>query len=360
VTKPADNELEISIFGAGLGECIVVHLGEGRWMVVDSCLNPTTRQPVALAYLRSLGLKVERDVIAVVVTHWHDDHTRGASAVLDACKSAEFWCSSAFNKQEFFEVVASAGQIVLEAHAGSGADEISRIFEVLRSRRSNGGRTVSPEYAKANTVVFRRPAVADVPACTVEALSPSSTTVTRGLISFAPRPREPKRSLPNPGPNELSVALHVQFGSVAALLGADLEIGSSDDVGWRAVVRNPRLPLQKAAIVKVPHHGSRGADHGPVWDSMITTDPNVGLTPFHSSGLPTQDDVARLRQRAGRVFHASPKAPRRVQLDRTAERTLEGVRIRERMGELGHIRFRIVPGGDVSWTLAGAAQVLAP
>jgi hypothetical protein len=358
VTKPADNEFEISIFGPGVGECIVVHLGAGRWMVVDSCLNPATKQPVALEYLRSLGINVESDVVAVVVTHWHDDHTRGASLVLETCKSAEFWCSGAFNKREFFEVVASASQITLEAHTGSGVDEISRIFEVLRSRRSSGGRTVSPEYAKANAVLFRRSAGADVPACCVEALSPSSTTVTRGLISFAPRARELKRSLPNPGPNELSVALHVQFGSIAALLGADLEVGSSDDIGWRAVVRNPRLPSQKAAIVKVPHHGSRGADHEPVWGSMITTKPNVGVTPFHSSGLPTEEDIARLRQRADLVFHASPRTPRRVQLDRTAERTLEGVRIRERMGELGQIRFRVVPGGDVTWTLAGAARTV--
>src|SRR5438067_455186 len=39
-TEPPDSsELELSVFGPGRGECLVVHLGAGEWMVVDSCLN---------------------------------------------------------------------------------------------------------------------------------------------------------------------------------------------------------------------------------------------------------------------------------------------------------------------------------
>jgi hypothetical protein len=359
VQKPADDELEVSIFGPGVGECVVVHLGGGRWMVVDSCLNPTTKEPVALEYLRLLGVVVERDVAAVVVTHWHDDHTRGASEVLDACTEAEFWCSAALSKREFFELVASAGQLSLRTSGGSGVDEMARVFDVLRARRSGRrGRVVSPEYAAVNRVVYRSAARVGVPACSVEALSPSSASQTRGFLSFAPRLRAPKRSIPNPGPNELSVALHVQFGSTAALLGADLEVGSSDDVGWRAVVRNPRLPPVKANIVKVPHHGSVGADHEPVWAMMIEKEPSVGVTPFHSSGLPGAPDVARLRSRTAQVFHASPKVPRVVRLDRATERTLEGVKIRERGGDLGHIRFRAIDGGEVECSLFGAARAV--
>jgi beta-lactamase superfamily II metal-dependent hydrolase len=359
VVKPADNELEVSIFGPGVGESVVLHLGGGRWMVIDSCLNPKTKQPAALEYLRSLGVVVERDVVAVIVTHWHDDHTRGASEVLKACTAAEFWCSAALSKREFFELVASAGQLSLRADDGSGIDEMNRVFDVLKKRPSpSRGRVVSPTYAGANSIVYRRPATDDVPACAVEALSPSSVSQTRGLLSFAPKLREPKRSIPNPGPNELSVALHVQFGSTAALLGADLEVGSSDDVGWRAVVVNPRIPAGKATIVKVPHHGSAGADHPPIWTTMIDNDPSVGVTAFNSSSLPRPSDLVRLRGRTVRVFHASPKAPAVVRFDRTTERTLEGVKIRERYGELGHIRFRAIDGGEVACSLFGAARAV--
>lgn len=358
-TPPAAEELEVSIFGPGVGECVVVHVGGGSWIVVDSCLNPTTKKPVALEYLRSIGVAVEREVAAVIATHWHDDHTRGTSEVLDACPGAEFFCSAALNRREFFDLVASAGQLALRAKSGSGVDEMTRVLDVLRQRRTGKrGRVVSPEYAGANRVLFRRAASDELVGCTIEALSPSSASQTRGFISVAPALKTAKKSVPNPGPNELSVALHVQFGSLAALLGADLEIGSSDDVGWRAVVRNRHLPPGRAVIVKVPHHGSEGADHDPVWTKLIGAEPRIGVTPFQSSGLPQARDLERLKARTPYVFHASPRAARVVRLDPATERTLEGVKIRERAGELGHIRFRAVDGGAVSCSLFGAARAV--
>ena len=37
--KPQANELEITLIGAGCeaGESVVVHLANGKWMVIDSC-----------------------------------------------------------------------------------------------------------------------------------------------------------------------------------------------------------------------------------------------------------------------------------------------------------------------------------
>src|SRR5262245_58961005 len=55
-TPPASDEVEISLFGPGIGECSVVHLGGGQWMVVDSCIDRSTRRPVALEYLAEIGV----------------------------------------------------------------------------------------------------------------------------------------------------------------------------------------------------------------------------------------------------------------------------------------------------------------
>src|SRR5260370_27238866 len=71
--KPA--ELEVSLFGPGVGECVVVHLGLGEWLVVDSCVDPVSRKPVALNYLSELHVDVGKAVKQVVAKHWHDDHT---------------------------------------------------------------------------------------------------------------------------------------------------------------------------------------------------------------------------------------------------------------------------------------------
>ena len=353
-TKPSAGEFEASIFGPGVGECIVLHLGAGKWMVVDSCLSATTGGPVALEYLGALGVDVQKDVVAVVVTHWHDDHTSGTSDVLRACDSAAFFCSAALGKREFFQLVAGASQLQLKAKQGSGVDEMKLVFDVLKKRRSrSGGRTLTPDYALANTIVFR--SASSEPPCVVEALSPSSASVTRGMLSFAPKLLAPKKRLPNPGPNELSMVLHVQFGEVAALLGADLEVGSSDAVGWRAIVRNIRNPSGKATIVKVAHHGSLGADHGAAWDALVLDNAHAAVTPFNSSRLPRPADVERLRARTPHLFHASPRVGKAIKFDPTTERTLQGIKIRERRGTMGHIRFR-VGTADVACETFGAAH----
>jgi len=67
---PQIDELEISLFGPGIGECIVVHLGNRQWMVVDSCMNVGRTEPIAVNYLNQMGVDVESDVKLVVVTQW--------------------------------------------------------------------------------------------------------------------------------------------------------------------------------------------------------------------------------------------------------------------------------------------------
>ena len=38
-SAPSAREIEVSLFGPGYGECVLVHLGEGQWMIVDSCVE---------------------------------------------------------------------------------------------------------------------------------------------------------------------------------------------------------------------------------------------------------------------------------------------------------------------------------
>jgi hypothetical protein len=51
LTPPVPDELELSVFGRGYGEAICIHLGDGDWILIDSCINPATRRPAALSYL---------------------------------------------------------------------------------------------------------------------------------------------------------------------------------------------------------------------------------------------------------------------------------------------------------------------
>ena len=50
---PSEDEVEITLLGPGYGESIVVHIGHGRWIVVDSCINDAG-EPQALEYLQAI------------------------------------------------------------------------------------------------------------------------------------------------------------------------------------------------------------------------------------------------------------------------------------------------------------------
>jgi len=106
---PNADEVEINIFGPGYGECCLVHIGGGQWIVIDSCVDESGR-PVALAYLERVGVDPAESVKLIIASHWHDDHIRGLSSVLRSCVAAKFCASSALSKKEFLAVLKAYGQ----------------------------------------------------------------------------------------------------------------------------------------------------------------------------------------------------------------------------------------------------------
>ena len=65
--RPEDDEIEITLLGPGRGECCVLHVGGGEWLVIDSCVTQTGH-PAALFYLESLGVSPTA-VRWIVATH---------------------------------------------------------------------------------------------------------------------------------------------------------------------------------------------------------------------------------------------------------------------------------------------------
>ncbi|MES9934905.1 MAG: hypothetical protein ABW153_00595, partial [Sedimenticola sp.] len=69
---PSSDEIEVCLFGPGYGEAIAVHLGEGKWITVDSCIEPSTKTPAILHYFQEIGVSLG-DVQTIIASHWHDD-----------------------------------------------------------------------------------------------------------------------------------------------------------------------------------------------------------------------------------------------------------------------------------------------
>src|SRR3954452_16799293 len=107
-STPEANELEISMFSRGYGESIVIHVGNGQWIVVDSLITKD-RIPVALDYLSSIGDEPPISVCAILLTHWHDDHVKGAGEIVRSCRQACVAMPGALVTDEFKRFMKAAG-----------------------------------------------------------------------------------------------------------------------------------------------------------------------------------------------------------------------------------------------------------
>ena len=104
---PKHDEFELSLFGPGIGECIVSHLGNGKWLVVDSCLHPESKQPIALNYLEQLCIDPKESIETILISHWHSDHIRGAANLVNNCSRARVCYPAALLEKEFLSLVSA-------------------------------------------------------------------------------------------------------------------------------------------------------------------------------------------------------------------------------------------------------------
>jgi len=337
---PEDDELEITLLGAGYGESIVLHVGGGAWVVVDSFLDGDGR-PGALRYLESIGLEPARSVALIVATHWHDDHIRGMARLVELCPNARFCCAGALCGMEFLTLVGALEGRHFSA-TGSGLREIHGVFSQL------DGIGKMPIHALANRVVFRKGG------CTISSLSPGDGAFQRFLASVGgliPGRGENKKRIRSFSPNEVAVALWVECGGSSLLLGADL-----DRKGWVAILADADRPPGRASVYKIPHHGSSNADEPAVWERMLEDEPAAVLSPWRRGrgALPTRRDTDRILGAVRNVWITDSGAAGEATFrhgNSAVERTLResGVRIRRLADDAGMIRLRRRLGSTGDW-----------
>lgn len=348
LNPPAYDELEVSVFGPGYGESIILHLGEGKWMLVDSCLDPDSGFPAPVKYLNDLKIDPASAVKIVVATHWHDDHIRGLGAVFRACESAQLVISKALGTEEFFSLATLySKRPVAET---TGVDEFGRVFQILDERKKRGVQLNPPTYAVTDRILYTdqirlAPLAVDV---RVSALSPSDASILKADVAFAqllPRENLPKRRLVSPTPNHASVVLWVEVGQHKILLGADLEKTADPKAGWSVILDEAKVISGKASVFKIPHHGSENAHEDRVWSEILHPNPWAVVTPYRGGKkpLPSSTDVKRI---ANLTNQACTTAPARQQKIRWSDRVVREF-VKEVAREIhsvysgwGHVRFR--------------------
>lgn len=338
---PRADEFELTVFGPGYGECIVVHTGEGSWIVIDSCVDKKGN-PLAISYLKGVGVDLAKDVKLIVATHWHDDHIRGISKLVNSCSKASFSCAAVLLEKEF---LAATEKMENEnpSVSGSGAREIYHTFAHFEESRG------SPIFALARLLILERKE------CKVWALSPSHNDFRRFLDkirAMVPQNNQLKnRRFTSLSPNDVSVVLRIEVRDFVVLLGADLETK-----GWRRILESNTPYPKKASVFKVPHHGGESADHPHVWEYLLTTKPIAIIAPWSRGGkfLPTPDDAERILTYAQDAYvTARPKTDPTPKRDKRVERGIRevGAQLRAITPSSGTVRLRCTIGKDQEWTV---------
>lgn len=288
---PHNAELEVAVFGPGYGECVLVHVGNGKWIVIDSCIYRGQREPEALRYLADLGVDPAQAIIGVVATHWHDDHIRGLSRLLAAAPSARFFCPAAFSGRDFLTLVAHGGRSV--GVASGGIEEMRAVLQELETRNQDPVWVLEDATLYEDVVTFHERKLPIV----LKAASPSHAAFSSAAVGLARQfqSRDPVRRVTSGSPNHCAIVIHAQLGEQALLLGSDLEVCANPRDGWTQVTTYLG-PRPRSRLIKVAHHGSETGHHDPVWEALLFPRPIGVLTPFRHGrvSLPTNKDVDRL------------------------------------------------------------------
>ena len=349
---PQAAEIEVTLMGPGFGESVVVHFGNGEWMMVDSCIDRSdaARHPAGLKYLRALGVNVASAVKLVVVSHWDDDHVQGIAEVVAACTSAQFCASTAITGREFDRYVESVS-LGATATAGGNVSNLRRVLELLRARDQ------AVKVATPGRRLHSGP--------NITSWSPSDHEAMLFLQFIAhsmPQAGQTLRKVVPGSPNLTSIVLSIDREDESILLGGDMEFHLDKRRGWGAIVTEAEgIGFVKGNLVKIPHHGSHTGHDDRMWSNLLKPTPISVIAPFGRGAIekrpPKSEDVRRINRLSSKTFITAPRAIDKVRkMDRAVSRSLREGNIHfNGRTPLGIVQLRRLPGSAWQHTLFGSA-----
>jgi len=289
---------EIAICGPGYGESALVCLAPNSWLIVDCCVHHDYEEPTPLAYLRLKGLDPEKVVKMIVISHWHDDHIRGAATLIDRCPNATVVFSSMIRHAEFTHLVAAYySKYNIDS---SGVTEMAKVFDALQSRKKS---SATPVLAVASRRLLKLDAPWPVE---IWSLSPSDRGIQKALqaLSSMMKVGQPKLRLPVIAPNTTSIVLWIKIGLRILLFGGDLEQETNESLGWSAILADTSRPEGNAWAFKLPHHGGKSGYNAEVWTTMLQPQPIALIVPFRHGNrtMPSREDADRILKHTNQAF----------------------------------------------------------
>ena len=301
ITPPKEDEFELTFFGPGYGESIVVYLPTIGWGVIDSCVFNVNKSRFIppLEYLSFLSVKY---LEFIMLTHPHKDHYLGMDGIINAYMGrVNRICR--YHGEGLRELIT-----YLTHRSYKGALSLGRapdlvslgdIFSAFKRARENGA---DLWYLSAHTIVVPPRTVnirgtdLTIMAISLSPLAEDEENYIRILREALPRVGHFLKDIPDVRHNLVSSAISISVSGNKAILGSDVERGTSDRSGWQGIVNSTSSPELAVRLLKVPHHGSRDAYCEDAWDSHCRFEPIFSIvTPFSASSIPTDADIERIR-----------------------------------------------------------------
>lgn len=304
--KPKINEVEITLFGHGYGESIVVYIPEVGWAVIDSFQADLEKETIIppLEYLKELLYPEYPKLAFVLLTHPHEDHYRGLDNILTDYPGGiekicwyqgngirelkSYWAQQKIADNGFLPNYPKIDRAILSAiKLGVSERRLSELTEIVDKRN----------------VKIEDYGITDI---SIKALSPGASCIRKYLeLLHKAIPEEGKAvlRLDDRGHNLLSVSLLIKLGDLKILLGSDVENSQGEDTGWQSIILNTGADLS-AQLVKVSHHGSINGYLKEAWDMHCSKAKAIAIiTPFNRtpSPLPSAEVTDTLKSICHRV-----------------------------------------------------------
>lgn len=290
---PRVEEAQIVVLGKGVGESVLVHLPGGTWQIIDSFMGhmgPDEQiRPAPLAYLDAIGVCSSK-VTDVILTHLHADHCDGIDLIAKECATARLYFPAAVTTERWEETLTT---LVDEAD-GTDRQKLIQVASAFRRRWDS-------KNGKGRFRVAHAVDVLGSGASQLKAIAPAN--IATMIARFPELDQMSANKLAKE--NASSIVVWVEVDGAVALLCGDTD--NHPHLGWPALLEeHDGLDwLHGASLVKIPHHGSAGAHHPPMYERW-TDEPLGVLTPNAGSRLPRPDALVTLEDATRELWVAGP------------------------------------------------------
>lgn len=293
------DHLHVFVAGPGLGEGVAVALPESGWLLVDGCTTGTDGRGLPLeAIVTRFRASADEPVVAMVLTHPHEDHVGGFAELIDALRPRVIGLLA-------WESPRRGALRALRSRPASTTDRL-RQGSVLRAL-SAVDRWAEEHPGKLLALCDGVPVpVAPSPAKVI-ARAPHEDEVVVFVTT------EKLQGGYCRDTNRISIVLEVEHGAARLVLGSDLPRTAWG--GWdRTMADHPHLGAH--AVLKIPHHGSAEAMHPGLMPVRSAEQRAWAVTPYNRSRLPRVaelDGLPSLLEREPSILLTAMPASKRVQ-----------------------------------------------